>query len=166
MGRFVLCNRNLVWAKNLAYLKYLLFLDFPTIVTSDRTKGFPNRFEIPHVFTLGLSIRGNGDAEIFLCEGWTPLSYSCYHINIGGLTYLGKTKNSPDYEEILDDYKVRATTFYHFDADLRVFLGGRRENAVRKRVEELRNTTGRKWKTEALGDVQEAEVTGLSSERR
>ncbi|XP_025831689.1 uncharacterized protein LOC108741364, partial [Agrilus planipennis] len=57
---------------------------FSTIYTSNTTKEFHERIEIPQEFNLGISLRSSHYGEIFFCEGWNPYSYPCYYLNIGG----------------------------------------------------------------------------------
>lgn len=75
--------------------------NFPTYLTSNLTEEFNVRLDIPNVFEIGISIRAAKNAEIFLCEGWSPQRHACYYINIGGpdnkQSLLRKYKNGiPD----------------------------------------------------------------------
>lgn len=71
--------------------------NFPTYLTSNSTKEYNIRVDIPNTFEIGFSIRASRNAEIFVCEGWNPKTYACYYLNIGGLdnkqSFLRKYKN-------------------------------------------------------------------------
>lgn len=56
---------------------------FPTYLTSNKTKEFSTRIDIPDSFEVGISIRAAKNAEILICEGWDPHNYPCYYLNIG-----------------------------------------------------------------------------------
>lgn len=61
----------------------LFFKAFPTYLTSNKTKEFSTRIDIPDSFEVGISIRTAKNAEILICEGWDPHNYPCYYLNIG-----------------------------------------------------------------------------------
>ncbi|KAF5298713.1 hypothetical protein FQA39_LY11723 [Lamprigera yunnana] len=74
---------------NFDYYNFQPILDprwenFPVHLTSNASKEFNTRIDIPHFFEIGLSIRASRNSEIFICNGWNPKNYPCYYINIGG----------------------------------------------------------------------------------
>uniref|UniRef100_A0A1Y1KUY6 Fibronectin type-III domain-containing protein n=1 Tax=Photinus pyralis TaxID=7054 RepID=A0A1Y1KUY6_PHOPY len=84
--------------------------NFPTYLTSNLTKDFSVRVDIPSVFEIGISVRAAKNVEVLVCEGWHPERFPCYYVSIGGpdnkQSFLRKYKNGIPTKFSVDDPKL------------------------------------------------------------
>lgn len=101
------------WEGNSSQTSYHLvssiILDFPTILTTDKTE--KEYYEVKSSFNFGFSVRSSGNVEVLLCEGWNPRSYPCYYVNMGDATNRMVSLRKIDSAEQLGKATVNLDTY-------------------------------------------------------
>ncbi|XP_066143041.1 uncharacterized protein [Euwallacea fornicatus] len=93
--------------------------DFPTVLISNATADFQNRFYLESSNKVGFSIRALGYIELFLCTGWNPANYPCYYFHIDKqemyFTKIAMLTPQIKYKESQLEYSQVATNVISFD---------------------------------------------------